>query len=139
MNLDDGRVFADFVRDALQGHSIALASTGTARRCFCYLTDATSAFLQILVKGVPGEAYNMANPYAETSIIDLARLISGLVKPKLEVISVDPGVAKPGYMVSTVNRSLPNIEKLSSLGWQPTTGLESGFRRTLLSYQAKSD
>ena len=138
MNLDDGRVFADFVRDAIQGHSIRLASNGTAKRCFCYLTDATSAFLQILVKGDPGEAYNLANPYAETSIIDLARLISCFVEPKLVVESVDLGTAKPGYMESLVKRSLPSIEKLQSLGWQPTTGLESGFRRTLLSYQTKT-
>lgn len=135
MNLEDGRVFADFVRDALKGQSIALASAGTARRCFCYLADATSAFLQLLVKGAPGEAYNLANPHAETSILDLARLIGGLVEPKLEVCSVDPDLAKPGYVVSTVPRSLPSIAKLQALGWQPTTDLESGFRRTLLSYQ----
>lgn len=138
MNLDDGRVFADFVRDALQGHSIELASTGTAKRCFCYLADATSAFLKLLVMGASGEAYNLANPYAETSITDLARLISGLVEPTLEVKSVEPGIAKPGYIASTVMRSLPSIKKLQSLGWQPTTGLESGFRRTLLSYQSKN-
>lgn len=135
MNLEDGRVFADFVRDALNGQSIALVSAGTARRCFCYLGDATAAFLQLLVKGISGEAYNLANPDAETSIIDLARLISGLVEPKLEVCSVDPDIAKPGYLPSPVPRSLPSIAKLQSLGWQPTTDLESGFRRTLLSYQ----
>jgi UDP-glucuronate decarboxylase len=135
MNLDDGRVFADFVRDALNGQPIALASTGTARRCFCYLADATAAFLQLLESGSPGEAYNLANPDAETSIIDLAHLIGGLVEPKLDVCLVEPGIAKPNYMTSPVPRSLPSIAKLQALGWRPTTGLESGFRRTLLSYQ----
>lgn len=134
MNLDDGRVFADFVRDALKGKPIALASTGTDRRCFCYLSDATTAFLQLLESGSPGEAYNLANPDAETSIIDLAHLIAGLVEPKLEVYSVDPDIAKPNYMPSPVPRSLPSIAKLQSLGWRPSTNLESGFRRTLLSY-----
>jgi UDP-glucuronate decarboxylase len=135
MDLDDGRVFADFVRDALNGQPIALASTGTARRCFCYLVDATAAFLQLLESGGPGEAYNLANPDAETSIIDLAHLIGGLVEPKLDVCSVDPSIAKPNYMASPVPRSLPSIAKLQALGWRPTTSLESGFRRTLLSYQ----
>ena len=134
MTLDDGRVFADFVRDAVSGQPIALASAGTARRCFCYLGDATAAFLQLLESGSPGEAYNLANPDAETSIIDLAYLIGGLVEPNLDVCSVDPGIAKPNYMASPVPRSLPSIEKLQALGWQPTTGLESGFRRTLYSY-----
>jgi nucleoside-diphosphate-sugar epimerase len=135
MNLDDGRVFADFVRDAIKGQPIGMASAGTARRCFCYLGDATAAFLQLLEGGSPGEAYNLANPDAETSIIDLAHLIGDLVEPKLEVCSVDPGIVKPNYMASPVPRSLPSIVKLQTLGWKPTTDLESGFRRTLLSYQ----
>ena len=135
MDLEDGRVFADFVRDALKGQPIALASTGTARRCFCYLSDATAAFLQLLVKGGSGEAYNLANPDAETSIIDLAKLISCLVEPRLEVCSVDPGIVKPDYMASPVQFSLPSIAKLQDLGWRPTTDLKSGFSRTLLSYQ----
>ena len=136
MDLDDGRVFADFIRDALKGQPIALASAGTARRCFCYLGDATAAFLQLLVTGKSGEAYNMANPDAETTIISLAHLIAGLVEPTLEVCSVDPDIAKPFYMASPVPRSLPSIAKLQALGWQPTTDLQSGFRRTLLSYQS---
>jgi len=135
MNLDDGRVFADFVRDALKGKAIALASAGTAMRCFCYLSDATAAFLQLLVSGSSGEAYNLANPDAEISIIDLANLIGGLVEPKLDVWLVDPDIAKPNYMASPVSRSLPSIAKLQALGWQPTTDLRSGFRRTLLSYE----
>ena len=135
MDLEDGRVFADFVRDALNGQAIALASSGNARRCFCYLGDATAAFLQLLVCGSAGEAYNLANPDAETSINNLAHLIGGLVEPKLQVCQVDPGIAKPGYMASPVPCSLPSIAKLQALGWRPTTDLKSGFSRTLLSYQ----
>lgn len=134
MDLQDGRVFADFVRDALKGQVIRLASAGMARRCFCYLSDATAAFLQLLARGRSGESYNLGNPKAETSIVELAHLIGGLVEPKLEVCSVDPGSTKPKYMASPVLRSLPSIAKLQALGWRPTMDLESGFRRTLDSY-----
>jgi UDP-glucuronate decarboxylase len=137
MALNDGRVFADFVRDALKGQSITLASAGTARRCFCYLGDATAAFLQLLACGSSGEAYNLANPDAEISIIDLAHLISGLVEPKLVVCSSTTQTASPDYMASLVPRALPSISKLGALGWRPTTDLESGFRRTLLSYKTQ--
>jgi UDP-glucuronate decarboxylase len=132
--LDDGRVFADFVRDALQGDSIFLASAGTAMRCFCYLTDATSGFLRLLVDGAPGESYNLANPDAEITILDLAHLISGLSKTKPKVEFVDPGHAKPDCMSSPVPRSLPSIAKIRGLGWKPLIGLEEGFGRTLESY-----
>ncbi len=134
MALNDGRVFADFVRDALQGDAIRLASAGTAMRCFCYLTDATSGFLRLLVGGLPGESYNLANPDAEITILDLARLISRLSKTKPEVQFVDPQHAKPDYMSSPVLRSLPSIAKIRGLEWKPRIGLEEGFSRTLESY-----
>ena len=132
--LDDGRVFADFVRDALQGNTISLASAGTAMRCFCYLTDATAGFLRLLVDGFPGESYNLGNPDAEITILDLAHLISGLSQAKPKVEFVDPGIAKPDYMASSVSRSLPSIAKIGALGWKPRIGLEEGFGRTLESY-----
>ncbi|WP_186589636.1 NAD-dependent epimerase/dehydratase family protein [Synechococcus sp. MVIR-18-1] len=134
MLLDDGRVFADFVRDALNRKPIVLASSGSARRCFCYLKDATSAFLTLLVNGLSGEAYNLANPNAEISILELAHLVANLVDPKLEVSIQDSFAKKPGYVPSAVPRSLPSVLKLEALGWRASIGLEEGFSRTLLSY-----
>lgn len=128
-------MFADFIRDALRGQSIAVVSAGTAKRSFCYIADATTAFLQLIAKGAPGEVYNLANPYAEISIFDLATLISNLVDPKLSVALVNPASVKPDYVASPLPRSLPSIAKLQALGWHPTTTLKTGFSRTLLSYK----
>ena len=44
MELNDGRVFADFVADLVSRRDICLKSDGRARRPFCYLADATVAF-----------------------------------------------------------------------------------------------
>lgn len=134
MHLNDGRVFADFVRDSLEGKKIKLASSGEALRCFCYLSDATSAFLHIIVFGQAAQAYNLSNPSAEISIRDLAQLIAGLSDPPLEVFYGHNQDLKPGYMPSQVPRSLPSITKVNALGWQPVVGLHQGFNRTLLSY-----
>lgn len=134
MKLDDGRVFADFIRDALEGKQIKLGSSGMAKRCFCYLSDATHGFLQLIVYGSSGEAYNLSNPSAETSIHDLAILVAGLSDPPLDVCFANGQEFKPGYMPSPVQRSLPSIAKLQSLGWQPVVNLREGFRRTLDSY-----
>ena len=48
--LDDGRVFADFVGDVVAGRDIVLNSDGLARRTFCYLSDATTAFFTSATK-----------------------------------------------------------------------------------------
>lgn len=135
MNLNDGRVFADFVRDSLGGTQIKLASSGEALRCFCYLSDATSAFLHIIAFGQAAQAYNLSNPSAEVSIRDLAKLIAGLSDPPLEVVYGNNQDLKPGYMPSQVPRSLPSTAKVNALGWQAVVGLHDGFKRTLLSYR----
>jgi UDP-glucuronate decarboxylase len=134
MKLDDGRVFADFVRDSLEGKQIKLASSGEALRCFCYLSDSTNAFLHLIVFGEEAQAYNLANPDAETSIWDLATLVGGMTDPPLDVYRGSSQDLKPGYIPSQVPRSLPSIAKLQALGWQPVVGLQDGFRRTLSSY-----
>jgi UDP-glucuronate decarboxylase len=134
MKLDDGRVFADFVRDSLEAKQIKLASSGEALRCFCYLSDATSAFLHLIVFGKAAQAYNLSNPNAEISIRDLATLVAGLSNPPLEVYLGNNEDLKPGYMPSQVPRSLPSIAKVQALGWQPVVGLQDGFKRTLSSY-----
>jgi len=135
MKLNDGRVFADFVRDSLEGKRINLASSGEALRCFCYLSDATSAFLHLIVFGEAAQAYNLSNSNAEASIMDLATLVAGLSNPPLDVYLGNNQDLKPGYMQSQVPRSLPSTAKVQTLGWQPVVGLQDGFKRTLSSYR----
>lgn len=134
MKLNDGRVFADFVRDSLEGRQIKLSSSGDALRCFCYLSDATSAFLHLIVSGETAQAYNLSNPETEITIRDLASLLAGLSNPPLEVYLGNNQDLKPDYLPSQVPRSLPSIAKVQALGWQPFVGLQYGFERTLSSY-----
>ena len=134
MKLDDGRVFADFIRDSLANRYIKITSKGDALRCFCYLADATIGFLYLIVFGASAHAYNLANPTSEVSIRNLALLISNLSNPPLPMIyeSVKDGQSR--YLPSSVPRSLPSIAKINSIGWYPTTSLQDGFSRTRSSY-----
>lgn len=135
MALDDGRVFADFVANVLAGRDLLLKSDGRAFRAFCYLADAVAGFFTILFKGEPGVAYNLGNEGAETSILDLAHSLAGLL-PDRE-LAVQRAAAPParGYLRSTVARSCPDTSRLRGLGWQPRTGLREGFLRTIRSFQ----
>ena len=132
MRLDDGRVFADFVADVLAGRDIVMRSDGSARRCFCYVADATIAFFTVLLTGHAGEPYNVGNPDAEVSILELAQLLTGLAADdRLRVVRQEP---PPGYIRSAVLRNLPDISKIGALGWRPRTPLREGFRRTIRSF-----
>ncbi len=132
MDLNDGRVYADFVADILAGRNITLKSDGLALRPFCYLADATAGFFTALLKGEAGKAYNVGNPNAEISIKDLAHLLVGLFSEmNLSVNHLPAAPAANGYIVSKVNRSTPAINRMTALGWQPTTTLADGFKRTV--------
>jgi UDP-glucuronate decarboxylase len=134
MRLNDGRVYADFVRDILKGGPITMLSDGSARRSFCYLADATAAFFTVLLKGEAGQAYNVINPAADCSIAELADRLAALYKEE-GILVKRLKTLKPDY-VSGVHSGTPvSVEKIQSLGWRATTTIEEGFKRTVDSYR----
>ncbi len=135
MALNDGRVFADFVADAVASRDIILKSDGKDLRPFCYLADATCGFFHVLLKGERARAYNVANPHAEVTIRELAEIVAGIHPEKgLKVVRADPGNRPATYLKSEPNRALPSIDRAVALGWCPTTSVGEGFRRTIDSY-----
>lgn len=135
MSLDDGRVFADFVADIIAGRDIVMKSDGRATRAFCYLADAAAGFFTVLLKGTSGEAYNVGNDKAESSILDLALRLVALF-PEKDLRVVQQPVPTDGYLQSKISRGCPEISRARALGWEPTTTIEDGFKRTVLSFAA---
>lgn len=134
MALNDGRVFADFVSNVLEGKDIVLNSDGTAQRAFCYISDACRAFFTILLKGEDAEPYNMGNPYQEKSILELANTLVKIFPEKELEVQLNIPRNDKGYIRSPLSRGLPNIKKLNSLGWDPIVSVEEGFKRTVESF-----
>lgn len=130
-DLDDGRVFSDFVAHAVAGQPITLHGNGEESRAFLYLTDAVQALLLLLLKGRTGEAYNLGAE-SEMTMLELAALVARLAG------GPDYPITKQG-----TNASMPpaprmaghfDISKLKALGWQPSTPPDMGFRRMLDHY-----
>ncbi len=128
--LDDGRVFADFVRDVVECRPITVNGAGTAERAFCYLADATLGFFTALLNGNTATAYNVANPEGAIAIRDLAALLARLFPDRVPSVAITAPAAGT-YMPSTIERTLPDIARLSALGWRPTIGIAEGFARTI--------
>ena len=53
----DNRVYAQFIRNVLQGEDIVLKSKGEAYRSWLYVVDAAHAILRLLLDGEKGNAY----------------------------------------------------------------------------------
>ena len=134
MQLDDGRVYADFVAAILHNENIALKSDGLATRAFCYSADAVAGFWQVLLAGSAGTSYNIGNPDGEISMRALGQLLVGLYPEKGLTLSYVERQAGDNYMPSAVARGCPDIARAAALGWQPRTQLADGFRRTIESY-----
>ena len=134
MLLDDGRVYADFVSNVLDGSDIKMKSDGSAIRAFCYLADATIGFLCVLLNGVSGEAYNVGNPAEEHSILSLAKKVADLF-PSKGIKVVEMAVPNSNeYLKSQIARNSPDTSKIQKLGWWPKISIEEGFKKTIESY-----
>lgn len=127
----DGRVFADFVGNAVRGEDIVLKSDGLAKRAFCYISDTIAACLRMLGQGEAALTCNVGNPDAVLSVQELADLVIRLVpEKKLKKIVTDAGTAQ-----SASSSVFPDTGRLQSLGWAPRVTAEDGFGRTIDSYR----
>ena len=128
---DDNRVFAQFVRSAINGTDIVLHTKGESAKPYCYTTDAISAMLYILLKGENGEAYNVANKDTYISIYDLAHFVQKRFNKQAKVVIEENDSL--GYAPQTrLNLDTTKIEKL---GWHPRYGLGEMFGR-LIAYMS---
>ena len=132
VQLDDGRVFADFIKNIVNSQNIVLNSSGSAERPFCYISDCIAALLFIMLKGEIGDAYNVANVTEYLSVKKLAELLVKLFpEKKLRVELNTPIDHASGYIRSKIEQACPNVDKIMELGWEPKISVSEGFRRTI--------
>lgn len=134
IDLNDGRVFADFVRDIINGLDLVIHSDGKAQRAFCYISDAISAIFHILFYGENGLSYNIGNPNGLLSINDLAKILLTL-RPKTSTTVNRIVLDQKDYIASNISFIAPNIDRLIQLGWSPKTSVRSGFERTIAFFE----
>lgn len=132
----DNRVYAQFIRNVLQGEDIVLKSKGEAYRSWLYVVDAAHAILRLLLDGEKGNAYNVAHSESNVSIRQLAELIAA--KAHRKVVFDIPADALQGN-TTPITKATFNTDKLKALGWKPLFDLEQGLEHTLQEVIAKSD
>lgn len=142
LKITDRRVLPDFARDVLAGKDIVMYSDGSPRRTFCYSADAIIGYYKVLVKGRPGEAYNIGIDKPEISmlelgekVIEVSRKLFGY-KGKL-VRQVSP---EKEYLEDNPNRRCPVIDKArTELGYTPSVSVDDGVERSMIWYHHNRD
>lgn len=132
INLNDGRVYADFISNIVNNQSIEMTSDGKHRRAFCYISDVIAGFFYVLLKGKKATPYNIGNPYAALSIKELAELLIKLYPKKK--IHIKKTLNKNNYLQSDIQSVIPDISAAKSLGWKPKILPKDGFLRTIETY-----
>ena len=121
----DSKAMAQFIEKAVQGEDIVLKSDGKQRYSYCYLLDAVSGLLKVLMDGVSGEAYNIANDDIGYTLGDYAEYIANIAGRKV-VFDLENGQAG----ASKVTVALLDCAKLKALGWSQISSVLSGIDKT---------
>jgi len=123
LQLNDGRVVSNFMKQALRGEDLTVYGDGQQTRSFCYVSDEIDGFLR-LAKSDEHFPVNIGNPN-EFTILECAQLVLKVTgsKSKIRHEALPPDDPK---------QRRPDITKARKLlGWEPKIDLESGLRMSL--------
>jgi dTDP-glucose 4,6-dehydratase len=123
MQLNDGRVIPNFMKQALRGEDLTIYGDGSQTRSFCYVSDEIDGFLR-LAKSDEHLPVNIGNPN-EFTILECAQRVIEVTGSKSKLIHEplpqdDPKQRKPDI---TKARTL--------LKWEPKINLETGLKMSL--------
>ena len=129
MQETDYRVLPNFANRIKGGHPLQVYGSGNQTRTFCYITDAMVGFLLTILRGVPGEAYNIGNPKPEISMVELVKHIEGVLGRGVDHTIIE---YPDSYPADEPNRRCPDIRKARlQLKFEPRVDLDEGLRRFL--------
>lgn len=123
-SLKDSRVYAEIIRNAMQGTDVILKSSGQLFRTMCYVTDLVRGVFSVLFSGKNGEAYNVANEHVSirefAEAAHFANKNTNVIFQKKE----DALAQKPEKIVGIMDSG-----KLSALpeAWNPQVSIADGI------------
>jgi dTDP-glucose 4,6-dehydratase len=123
LQLNDGRVISNFMKQALRGEPITIYGDGRQTRSFCFVSDEVEGILR-LSRAETHEPVNIGNP-TEFSMIECAQMVLKVTGSK------SPIVHQPLPQDDPKQRR-PDITRARQLlGWEPKVQLEEGLKLSL--------
>ena len=127
MQLNDGRVIPNFMKQALRGEDLTVFGRGLQTRSFCYVSDEIEGLLR-LAKSSEHLPVNIGNPH-EFTILQCAQRVLAVTGSKSK-IRYEP------LPEDDPKQRCPDITKAKTLlAWEPKIDLEAGLRLSLEYFQ----
>lgn len=122
----DTKAMSQFMDKAVAGEDIILKSSGNQRFSYCYVADAVSGVIKVLLDGDNGEAYNISDEDDGLTLGEYAEYMASLANKKVVYqIEDDESVSRASY-------ALMDFSKLTKLGWKPLYNVKEGLERTYM-------
>jgi len=123
LQINDGRVISNFMKQALRGEELTVYGDGSQTRSFCYVSDEVAGIVA-LSKSEEHEPVNIGNP-DEFTVLDCARIV-------LEATGSGSTVRFEPLPEDDPKQRRPDITKARRLlGWEPTIDLRTGLQKSL--------
>jgi dTDP-glucose 4,6-dehydratase len=123
MQLNDGRVVPNFMKQAIRGEDLTVYGDGSQTRSFCYVSDEVEGFLR-LAESNEHFPVNIGNPQ-EFTILECARKV-------IEVTGSKSKIRYENLPQDDPKQRRPDITKARNLlGWEPKIDLDTGLRMSL--------
>jgi dTDP-glucose 4,6-dehydratase len=123
MQLNDGRVIPNFMKQALLGQDLTVYGNGHQTRSFCYVDDEIDGFLR-LAKSSEHLPVNIGNP-SEFTILECAKRVLALTASK-------SSIRYEALPQDDPKQRCPDITKARALlKWEPKIDLETGLKMSL--------
>jgi dTDP-glucose 4,6-dehydratase len=123
MQINDGRVVPNFMRQAIRGEDLTVYGDGSQTRSFCYVSDEIEGIVR-LSRSDEHEPVNIGNP-TEFTILECAQKV-------LKVTGSPSQIRYEPLPVDDPKQRRPDIGKAKRLlGWEPKVDLETGLRMSL--------
>ena len=123
MQLNDGRVVPNFMKQALRGEPLTVYGDGNQTRSFCYVSDEIDGFVR-LSKSDEHLPVNIGNPN-EFTILECAQMV-------LKVTGSKSQIGHEPLPQDDPKQRCPDITKARQLlQWEPKVDLETGLRKSL--------
>ena len=123
MQINDGRVVPNFMKQAIRGEDLTVYGDGNQTRSFCYVSDEIDGFLR-LSKSDEHLPVNIGNPN-EFTILECAQLV-------LRVTGSKSRIRYEPLPQDDPKQRRPDITKARHLlRWEPKIDLESGLKLSL--------
>jgi dTDP-glucose 4,6-dehydratase len=131
MDINDGRVFPNFIKQALQGEPLTIYGDGTQTRSFCFVSDLVDGIVRLLLSG-EHDPVNIGNP-VETSMLEFAHLINELTGNQAGIIFHENQRTE-----GDPQRRRPDISRArQALSWEPKINLVEGIGQTIPYFKTK--